>query len=147
MHLHPDHYTAQFEPSAVAELYADWNWLINAHYLSKPWLMSRFGDLFFEAPDGSIQFLDTLEGTITPFAENKKAAEQKISDPEIQKRYLTSETVALLEERGMKLKEGELYIYVPHPSVVGKVDVNSIQVMSMNVVISIYGQLLGQMRH
>lgn len=138
-------YTAPFNPTDIPKLYSEWDWIISEQYLNKPWLMSRFGDLFFEGPDGSIHFIDTLEGMIVPFAENIEKAEERLGSSEAQKRFLASGTVELLEERGMKLKEDELYIYVPHPIVTGAVVIDSIQIMSMNVVTSLTGQLLRQM--
>lgn len=137
-------YTVKFKPEEIPKLYLDWDWLIDQKYLNKPWLMTCFGDLFFEGPDGSIHFLDTIEGTITPFAKNKEDAQRMLADPLNQRRFLTSETVDLLLEKKLLLKNNELYIYVPHPKVAGKILVDSIQIMSMKVVISLCGQLLRQ---
>lgn len=137
-------FTAKYNPDSIPELYSDWDWLISKKYLNKPWLMTTFGDLFFKGPDESIHFIDTIEGTITPFAENEESAKKKLADPVIQKRFLLSETVEVLRERNLILKDDELYIYVPHPKVSGKVDIDSIQIMSMSVVVSLCGQLLRQ---
>ena len=138
-------YTVKFNPEDVPTLYSDWDWLIDQKYLNKPWLMTSFGDLFFEGPDASIHFLDTLEGTITPFAENEQIAKEKLAETANQKRFLTSDTVDLLRERDLVLKDDELYIYVPHPLVAGAVRIDSVQIMSLNVVLSLGGQLLRQM--
>lgn len=137
-------YTVKFNPEDAPTLYSDWGWLISQKYLNKPWLMTSFGDLFFEGPDASIHFLDTLEGTITLFAENEEIAKEKLAETENQRRFLTSDTVDLLIERDLVLKDDELYIYVPHPIVAGEVRIDSVQIMSMNVVISLGGQLLRQ---
>ena len=106
--------------------------------------MSSFGDLFFKGPDSSIHFIDSIEGVITPFAQNEEDAKLRLKDPATVNRFLSSETVELLRERNIVLKEDELYIYVPHPMVVGSVAIDSIQVMSTKVVISLNGQLLRQ---
>lgn len=139
-------YTVGFNPKDIPTLYSDWDWLIDQKFLNKPWLMTCFGDLFFEGPDARIHFLDTLEGVITPFAENEQIAKEKLAEAENQKRFLTSDTVDLLRERNLILKDDELYIYVPHPIVVGAVRIDSVQIMSMNVVLSLGGQLLRQTR-
>lgn len=136
--------TAVFDPKQIPELYSDWNWLIDSKFLNKPLLMSCFGDLFFEGPEGNIHFVDTLEGTITQFADNENDARNKLAEPAVQKRFLTSETVELLEEKGLSLKQDELYIYVPHPIIAGAVVIDSIQIMSMKVALSLGGQLLRQ---
>ncbi len=138
-------YTVEFTASDIPRLYSDWDWLINQKYLDKPWLMTSFGDLFFEDANGGIYFIDTLEGAIIPFAPSKKDAEAQLEDQAIQKRFLMSDTVEILKERNLLLQKGELYIYVPHPLVAGAVVIDSIQVMSANVVISLCGQLLRQM--
>ena len=140
-----EQYTAKFNPTDITTLYSDWDWLIDQKYLAQPWLMSNFGDLFFKSSDGSIHFLDTLEGVITPFAESEQNAKEKLAETATQRRFLTSETVDLLRERDLILKNDELYIYVPHPIVAGAVRIDSVQIMSMNVVISLGGQLLRQM--
>lgn len=137
-------YTVPFKTSEIPVLYSDWDWLIDQKYLNNPWLMTTFGDLFFEDAKGGIHFIDTLEGAIIPFAPNKQSAEAQLQAPDIQKRFLMSDTVELLKERSLTLNNDELYIYVPHPLVVGAVNIDSIQVMSAKVVISLCGQLLRQ---
>ncbi len=139
-------YTVNFDPTAIPELYSDWDWLIDQKYLNNPWLMTSFGDLFFVGPDASVHFIDTLEGTITPFAENVEAAQEKLSNADVQRHYLASDTVEILKERNLILKDDELYIYVPHPIVAGKVNIDSIKVYSAKIAISLCGQLLRQMR-
>lgn len=139
-------YTANFNASDIPSLYADWDWLINPKYLDKPWVMSQFGDLFFEGPDGGVFFLDTLEGTITPFAKDQASAEERLTDEATLARYLSSDAVVVLRNRGLLLKEDELYIYVPHPIVTGAVVLDSVQAMSMKVVVSLGAQLLRQVR-
>ncbi len=135
---------AKFDKSNIPQLYSDWHWLIDSQALNQPIIMSCFGDLFYKHQDGATYFLDTLEGQITQFASDETDMKSKLSDADNQNTYLSSENVQLLRERGLTLKENELYIYVPHPKLMGTVDFNSIQIMSMRVVISLNGQFLGQ---
>jgi hypothetical protein len=66
----------------------------------------------------------------------------KLSDESNRNTYLSSENVMLLRERGLVLKDNELYIYVPHPRFTSTVDLNTVQIMSMRVVLSLNGQSL-----
>ncbi|MGH7217946.1 MAG: hypothetical protein ACREGE_00670 [Candidatus Microsaccharimonas sp.] len=141
-----EQFIVKFNPADVPDLYSDWDWLIDKKYLNEPWLMTCFGDLFFKTPDASIHFLDTLEGVIIPFAENEESAKKLLADATNQSRFLSSDAVTVLRERNLILRDNELYIYVPHPIIAKAIVLDSVQIMSMNVVLSLGGQLLRQVQ-
>lgn len=138
-------YTVKFNPDDVPTLYADWTWLVNPEDFKNALLMTAFGDLFFKTVDGAVYFLDTLEGAVIPFVKNEADFETKLADTEVQKHFLSVDAVEVLKARNLILKDNELYIYVPHPLVAKAIVLDSVQAMSMNVVISLGGQLLKQM--
>ena len=135
-------FVVKFPKEEVLELYSDWKGIFDPQTIAEPLLMSSFGDLLYKDSDGAVQFLDTLEGAVTQFANDESEMQAKLSDESNQNHYLSSGNVVLLRERGLALKDDELYIYVPHPSFTGTVDLNTVQIMSMRVVLSLNGQSL-----
>lgn len=135
-------YTVSFDKNDVASLYSDWKGILDPQTIAEPLLMNSFGDLLYKQLDGAVYFLDTLEGTITKFAEDESDMITKLTISDNQNNYLSSEMVTLLRERGLVLNSNELYIYVPHPSFTGTIDMNTIQIMSMDAVLSLNGQSL-----
>lgn len=138
-------YTVKFNPEDIPTLYDDWTWLVQPEDLKNALAMTTFGDLFFKAANGGVYFLDTIEGEVVPFVKSEDEFEAKLADPEVQDLFLSSEYVKELRGRNLVLKDDELYIYVPHPLVAKDIVLDSVQIMSMNVVISLGGQLLRQM--
>jgi hypothetical protein len=126
----------------VSELYSDWKGILDPQPIVEPLLMSSFGDLLYKESNGAINFLDSLEGTVSQFAKDESEMQAKLSDESNRNTYLSSENVMLLRERGLVLKDNELYIYVPHPRFTSTVDLNTVQIMSMRVVLSLNGQSL-----
>ena len=60
-------------------LLADWHWLIGTNKL--PVLATLAGDAFVQdSTDGSIHFLDTVEGTCSQVAEDGATFQQLLSD-------------------------------------------------------------------
>lgn len=139
-------YAVSFNPSDIPTLYNEWSWLVKPEELSNTLVMSSFGDLLFKGKDGKIYFLDTLEGAIALFADSEEDMTAKLADRAVQNVYLSSEATDLLKEQGLILKDNELYIYVPHPMMTGKIDLATVQIMSMKVVASLGGQLLRQIK-
>jgi len=130
-----------FPAANVRLLYEDWSWLVNQADLDRPIAMTTFGDLFFKKQDGHVYLLDTLEGTVIDFANDENELQNKLNHMENQEQYLFSSLVKTLQEKGLALKENELYIFKVHPIVGGEAISDNVEAMSMRVVISLLGQL------
>jgi hypothetical protein len=89
-----------------AEALAEWRWLVPP--TSRPVLMTALGDLFLQADDGSIEFLDTAAGTLTHVGASYTAWKVGLS-PEWLGRWFMPEFVAELVASGTTLKAGEVY--------------------------------------
>lgn len=131
----------EFTKPEIPSLYENWSWLIETSDLGNPLAMTMFGDLFFKKPDGHIYLLDSFEGTVIDFAENDTSFQHKLNQAETEEQYLFSSLIKTLREKGVSLKENELYIFKVHPILGGEATSDNVEIMSMRVVISLLGQL------
>jgi hypothetical protein len=142
-------YTAfltRYTPAELPNLYFDWQWLVPAADASRAVAMTQFGYLFFEGEDGTVYYLDTLEGEVMQFARTRNDAAALLALQENQQTYLLSALVTTLREQGRTLNSGELYVFRTHPAAGGEATSDNVDVVSMRVALSITGQLHQQLQ-
>lgn len=109
------------------------HWLDPWHFLLAgqvaPVYLSRFGDWFLRRPDGSVDELSVLEGTLRQIARTPEEFESRLNSQEWQERHLLSFLVHQLHERGLVPGPGECYGFAPHPVLSGRIDLESAVIM------------------
>jgi hypothetical protein len=78
-------------------------------FTSRPVLVTVFGDLFLQAEDGSIEFLDTNAGTLTYAARSYESWRIELKSPDRVRQWFSPSFVAELVTSGAPLKPGEVY--------------------------------------
>jgi hypothetical protein len=90
-------------------LLADWEWLLEDSYTSLA-LVSTFGDLFLQAPDGTIHWLDSLcSSSVKPVAEDLGAFRHKLEAPTDSGEWLMPGLVERLRTEGKVLAREQCY--------------------------------------
>jgi hypothetical protein len=89
-----------------AEALAEWRWLVPP--TSRPVLLTALGDLFLQAGDGSIEFLDTAAGALTRVGASYTAWKVELSTDRPEWWFMPG-FVAELVASGATLKAGEVY--------------------------------------
>jgi hypothetical protein len=90
-----------------------WSWLVGG-VLAPEWL-NKFGSWFFRRPEGHVEMLDVLTGTIEKVADSYQQFIAFANQPAWQEVYLLSRRVYELHERGTIPGAGQCYALAPHP--------------------------------
>ncbi|HQR66540.1 MAG TPA: DUF1851 domain-containing protein [Thermoanaerobaculia bacterium] len=97
-----------------------WHWLLPPSLELEPLLLTALGDLFLEAPDQSVLFLDTTDGTVTLIAKNRESWQRQLQDSERLSYWFQPGFVAALRASGYSLADGEVFSPTIPPILGGK---------------------------
>lgn len=128
-----------------ADLLSAWNWLFKDQTYSVHQITSM-GDMFLIAPDGTLHFLDTIEGQLVPFAANLDAYTDLLQDRHVRQRYLATALVRDLVASGVVLQAGQCYSPDHPPILGGTLDQSNMRPVDVVVHMSIMGQIHKQLR-
>jgi hypothetical protein len=126
----------------VGALLTEWRWLVGERY--KPVLLTVLGDLFLEAPDGSIHWLQTGSGELDRVASNLDEFEQLMKKPEKVEEWFSPKLVGTLKAQGMELGPGQCYGYMNPPCLGGRNEPLNLTPGDLYVHFSILGQIAHQ---
>lgn len=130
-------YTLDADGLDWSTLLASWTWLLPAEFTL--WFANRFGDLFIELEDGSIQKLDVGNGTLEKLADSREAFSDAIDEENNVDDWLMIPLVDDLVDAGVTLGPGQCYSYVQLPVLGGDYSVANTRVVSLDR----YHQALG----
>ncbi|HYE74906.1 MAG TPA: T6SS immunity protein Tdi1 domain-containing protein [Blastocatellia bacterium] len=127
-----------FPKDKAASWISEWAPLISGTFY--PVFMSKFGDWFLRRPDGTIELLDVLEGTLQTIARTESEFVARVNNVQWQEEYLLSWLVYQLHEDGKIPAEGECYGFAPHPTFGGQLNRQNVMVLEIGVWQSICSQ-------
>lgn len=128
----------QVPPEEWHRLLADWSWLVPGTF--SPMAATLFGDAFLVGNQGEVQFLDAVQGQLTPVAESEEAFQQQLQTGKWRE-LLRADLAEQLWAKGLCPREDECYGYRIPPILGGNVIPGNIQVFSRLVYMSTQGQL------
>jgi len=102
-------YTLPIERSDWNALLVDWQSLIPTG--SSPWLLSRFGELFFEQADGRVGMLQVGDFQYSVVAKNKKDFEEWLVDPDKLSEWFLAPLVNQLVAKDRTLRPDYCYSF------------------------------------
>jgi hypothetical protein len=108
-----------------------WSAKINGRV--SPVFMSKFGDWFLRRPDGSTIELSVIEGTCSQVASSPEEFASLVNSQSWQEQHLLSCQIVLLHQRGMIPRAGQCYAFVPHPILLGRIDIERVMLMDVGV--------------
>lgn len=110
-------------------------------------MVTAFGDLFFQRPDG-VWFLDSsLEGTLEKAAASQEELDRLLGSPDKQNHFLLAGFVERAVRVSMVLKADECYDFRIHPRLGGPVEFENVETRNFKVALYLRGQLHDQVRH
>ncbi|WP_406694726.1 hypothetical protein V5E97_27105 [Singulisphaera sp. Ch08] len=131
-----------FDPEDTTWCLSRWTWLVSGPV--SPVFLSKFGDWFLRRPDGTVQRLDILEGTLTTVASSPDALQVHLNEREWQEAHLRSPLVHELYLQGKVPGQGQCYAVAPPPVLGGRLEADSILVLDIPVWQNICVQSLHQ---
>jgi hypothetical protein len=84
-----------------------------------PEFLTKFGSWFLRRPEGHVEMLDVLTGTIGKVADTHEEFVRLVNEPVWQEAYLLSELVNELHQHGTVPGPGRCYALAPHPALGG----------------------------
>jgi hypothetical protein len=124
-----------------------WSWLVGGRLA--PTFLNKFGSWFLRRPEGHVEVLDVLCGSVEHVADSYEEFIRLVNEPRWQEAYLLSELVFELYRQGKVPGPGQCYALAPHPALGGPnpangeaVDPQFVMVMEIGLWQSLCGQLL-----
>jgi hypothetical protein len=121
-----------------------WAWLVKGQF--RAIAASKFGDWFLERPNGAIQMLDAVKGTLEPVADSYSEFQKLINTQARQEEWLLSELVLTLHEKGMIPSRGECYSFKVPLVLGGKAESDNVELCDFRLWVSLCGQIHEQTR-
>jgi hypothetical protein len=100
------------DKDAIDALATSWSWCIGDAFT--PLLFTALGDMFYEADEGGVYWLNTGTAEVERVADNVEAFNQLLRE-EIVDEWLLPPLIEALIEAGKVCAEGECYTYVTLP--------------------------------
>lgn len=122
-----------------------WSWAATGTAL-QPKFVSPFADVFLAAEDGAIWHLSPIVGELRRAWPDRAALTAELATPEGQDRYLNSVWAQAAERRGLVLGPSDAFHFAPPPALGGQYAAENILVASIRVVLTLAGQVHGQLR-
>ena len=121
-----------------------WQWL-NLECLSAT-AVSAFGDVFFSAPDGSIQMLDTRDGRLIDVAVNLAEIRKRLQNADERERLLLESVLTEARYGGLTLEKDECYDFVIPPAFGGEISSRALVKMPFASKLHIAGRMYQELR-
>jgi hypothetical protein len=93
--------------------------------------VSCFGDLFLRSRDGSILWLDTLEGHLVTVAASEADWTRLLRDPDTIEQWFWPGYLESLENRGVSLGPGQRFAWSVHPLIGGPLEGKNLRPMDI----------------
>jgi hypothetical protein len=113
-------------PDDCQQWLAPWSWLVDGRLAVE--FLNKFGSWFIRRPEGHVEVLDVLRGTIEQIADSYEAFIRLVNEQWWQEDYLLSESVYALHQQGIIPGTGQCYALAPHPALGGPNPANGEQI-------------------
>ncbi len=110
-------------------LLGSWEWLLEDDMEVAPWLMSRFGDLFFVDELGIVNWLNTSDGELTEVASSEAEFVELLDVDDNAADWFLMGLVDEMTDVGKTLAPGECYGFKSLPVLGGEFDSSNVDVL------------------
>ena len=122
----------------------DWSWAMPEPL--RPVLLTAMGDAFAQGESGAVYFIDVVEGTITPVAEDGATFEALLRETEFVTNHLFPSRVVMMRTAGLALGPKQVYSHIQPLVLGGEDDAENVEAADVQVHISIHGQIHRQVK-
>ncbi|HEY4262610.1 MAG TPA: T6SS immunity protein Tdi1 domain-containing protein [Schlesneria sp.] len=121
-----------------------WRWLIPE--TDRPLFATAMGDLFLEAPGGSIHWLDMGGGELQTVAASEEEFQIAVTDEEKSSFWFGAVLIDRLREVGKVLRTGECYSYCQLPILGGTYEPENFRIYDITHHFRVWGPIREQLR-
>lgn len=125
-------------------LLSDWSWAMPEPL--RPVLLTAMGDAFAQGESGSVYFVDMVEGTINPVADDGASFQSLLSDKQFVTNYMFPSRIVQLRNAGKTLDSQQVYSHKQPLVLGGDDDTDNVETVDVNVHVSIHGQIHRQVK-
>lgn len=106
-----------------------------------PHFTSLFGDIFFQAPDGSWWYLDLVGGTLLPEWPNAQEMVEELQTERGQDQYLLGTIALAAANNGLALGQAQVYDFLQSPLQGGRIEMENVIVADFITAVNLIGTL------
>ena len=125
-------------------LLEEWSWAMPEPL--RPVLLTAMGDAFAQGKSGAVYFVDIVEGTITPVADDGASFQSLIADTQFVTDHLFPSRGVQLRSAGKTLVPNHVYSHKQLLVLGGNDDADNVEVTDVSVHIRIHGQVHRQVK-
>jgi len=141
----PDHYVLPVVRPDWAELLADWQPLISGQL--SPWLLTKFGELFFCQPDGKIGMLQISGFQYQIVAKDRSDFQKQLAHPDKMAYWFLVPFVDRLELAGKRLEPEKCFSFIRPLALGGELTVENVMIVPIREHFRCCGELFRQIKN
>lgn len=127
--------------SAISAALSVWPEL--AGHRIRPLLVTAFGDIYVETDTGEVLVAEPIELECVRVCGSVEELKQLFSNAKWAEEHLITNLALLAKERGITRQQHQVFAFAPHPSFSGKLRIENLMPMDVNVWHHISSQLRG----
>ena len=125
-------------------LLTDWQPLIPPQ--SSPWLLTKFGEVFFHQPDGNIGMLQVSGFQYQVVAKDKTDFQEWLGDPDKMSEWFLAPLVDQLEASGRTLGSDQCFSFVTPLGLQGRLTADNVMIIPIREHFGCWGEVFRQIK-
>ena len=107
----------------------------------RPLLVTAFGDIYVETDTGEVLVAKPIELECARVCDSVEELQKLFSNPTWAEEQLVTNLALLAKERGITRQQQQVFAFAPHPSLTGKLRIENVMPMDLNIWHHICSQL------
>lgn len=125
-------------------LLSDWKWAMPEPL--RPVLLTAMGDAFAQGESGAVYFVDMVEGSVRPVADDGEAFQALLRNSEFVTDHLFPSRIVELRNAAITLLPKQVYSHKQLLALGGADDIDNVEPTDVSVHVSIHGQVHRQIK-
>jgi hypothetical protein len=140
----PERYVLLVARPDWAELLADWQPLLSPQL--SPWLLTKFGEVFFCEPSGKIGMLQVSGFQYRVVAKDKTDFQEWLVDPDKMSEWFLAPLVDRLEAAGRHLQPEQCYSFITPLALGGALTIENVTTIAVREHFQCWGEVFRQIK-
>jgi hypothetical protein len=140
----PPQYVLPVSRTDWAELLTDWQSLLPPH--SSPWLLTRFGEVFFVEQDRKVGMLQVSAFRYQVVAKDKADFQEWLADPDKMAEWFLAPLVDRLESAGRQLQSEQCYSFTTPLGLGGALTIENVMLIPIWEHFKCWGDVFRQIK-